>query len=203
MQDEAVRPQLLKVLLRLLSVNSRPVERFVRDQLNTNRCVTKSHLYIEVGIDSSSLTTRERLLGFLLCLLNDQVEDHPSQSKGAVGLLFILFEDALDPSTTTPDILAATRSLLPTQLAIVSTIFSDHLTRSDDETRILALNKLSRIRAAMPQWPILPWRLIEELLSEQVGVSLLAEAIEVVADVAVKSIERDHDGPRQSHRPWP
>lgn len=95
--------------------------------------------------------------------------DHSSSTTGAVGLILILFEDALDTKTTSADVLAALGSLLPTQLAIVSTFFSDHLTRSDDETRVLVLNKLSQIRTAIPSWPILPWKTIEELLSEQVA----------------------------------
>jgi hypothetical protein len=112
-----------------------------------------------------SAVARERLLDFLLFLMN-QTADKPT---GAVVLLLILFEDALDPQMTTPDVLAVTGSLLPTQLAIVSTFFSDCLTRSDDETRVRVLNKLSQIHIAMPHWPILPWKTIEDLLSEQVA----------------------------------
>ena len=169
LQIEKARPQLLKLLLRLLSINSVPLERFIRDQMNDNRY---AHLTcrLVLTLTETSAVTRERLLDFLLCLMNDHaVENHSGASTGAVGLLLTLFEDALDPRTTSPDTLAITESLLPTQLAIVSAYLSDHLTRSDDETRVHVLNKLSQIHSAMPHWPILPWRIIEELLSEQVA----------------------------------
>lgn len=107
---------------------------------------------------------------FLLGLMDSHVtSDRPNTSSGAIGVLLILFEDALDSAVSSPDAMAAIGSLLASQLAIISIYFSDHLIRSDDETRVLVLNKLSLIQIAMPHWPILSWKTIEELLAEQVA----------------------------------
>lgn len=82
-------------------------------------------------------------------------------------MTMLLFDDVLDAETDTPDISAFSKSLLPTQLAAISRLFSEQLARSDDESRISILSRLAHYRRALPHWPILPWATIEELLLEQ------------------------------------
>lgn len=95
--------------------------------------------------------------------------EHRNASTGAVTLVIMLFEEISDPNTTSPDTLAVLGNVLPTQLSTLSRYFADYLIRSDDETRLHFLTKLARLRRVVPNWPILSWTTLEDLLGEQVA----------------------------------
>jgi hypothetical protein len=75
------------------------------------------------------------------------------------------------------------RSVLPTQLAALTSCFEEYLVQSSDEKRLSLLARLHRLRNALPDWPgeltssggelllmaVISWRVMDELLVETSG----------------------------------
>ncbi|KAK8858838.1 hypothetical protein IAR55_003068 [Kwoniella newhampshirensis] len=143
-----------RVLLKLLSVNPVPLEQTVRRQLDAN--------------SNERAQVRERLLTFILEFADDSVTfEQTSWRASAVGLVLLFFDAILDNTEAIPDNLIILKSLLPTHLQAMSTCFEEFLVQSSDERRLILLGRLRRLQLALPSWPILSWKVIEELLVEE------------------------------------
>ncbi|WWD18729.1 hypothetical protein CI109_103183 [Kwoniella shandongensis] len=143
-----------RVLLRLLHVNSLPLEQIVRRQLDAGT--------------NERAKVRERLLTFILELADESITfDHTNWRASAVGLILLFFDALLDNTEVIPDNLIVLRSLLPTHLQAMSLCFEEFLVQSSDERRLVLLARLRKLQLAMPTWPIISWRVLEELLVEE------------------------------------
>jgi hypothetical protein len=99
----------------------------------------------------------------------DAAHDSTNTGSASVGLIRLFFRSMAEPTSQSPDHLAIVGCLLPTQLSALSTCFANFLARANDEQRLSLLYDLLRIRSILPQWPILSWAVLEELLAEQVA----------------------------------
>ncbi|OXG10991.1 hypothetical protein C366_06495 [Cryptococcus neoformans Tu401-1] len=145
-----------RVLLKLLSVNSAPLERIIHAQLEFS--------------PEARAQARERLLIFILELADTSVNYELSNWRAAmVGLVLLFFDVLLDPRDVTPDNIIILKTLQPTQLNAMSMCFEEHLVKSSDERRLVLLSRLSRLRMNVPQWAIISWTTIDELLAEEVA----------------------------------
>ncbi|WVQ84347.1 hypothetical protein IAT38_006499 [Cryptococcus sp. DSM 104549] len=143
-----------RVLLKLLSVNSAPLEQMVQSQLDSS-------------FDDRA-QVRERLLTFVLELADSSVSfELANWRASAVSLILLFFDVILDTREVIPDNLIILRSLLPTQLRAMSACFEEHLVKSSDERRLVLLARLETLRKALPDWPIVSWSVIEELMLEE------------------------------------
>ncbi|WVR06582.1 hypothetical protein IAU60_003614 [Kwoniella sp. DSM 27419] len=143
----------MRVILRMISVDSIPLETIVRSQLDSK---------------GERPLVRERLLTFALDLADHTViQDNTGWRKSAVGLILLLFDAILDTTEILPDNLLILKALLPTHLAAMSACFEEFLIQGSDERRAVLLARLQRLRLALPTWPIVSWKVIEDLLVEQ------------------------------------
>lgn len=145
-----------RVLLKLLSVNSAPLERIIHTQLEFS--------------PEARTQARERLLTFILELADTSVNYELSNWRAAtVGLILLFFDVLLDPKDVIPDNIIILKTLQPTQLNAMSMCFEEHLVKGSDERRLVLLTKLSRLRMSIPQWAIISWTTVDELLAEEVA----------------------------------
>ncbi|KIR32183.1 hypothetical protein I352_05415 [Cryptococcus deuterogattii MMRL2647] len=145
-----------RVFLKLLSVNSAPLERIIYAQLESS--------------PEDRTQVRERLLTFVLELADTSINYELSNWRAAtVDLILLFFDVLLDPRNVIPDNIIILKTLQPTQLNAMSTCFEEHLVKSSDERRLILLSKLNRLRMSVPQWAIISWTIVDELLAEEVA----------------------------------
>ncbi|ORY30604.1 hypothetical protein BCR39DRAFT_529130 [Naematelia encephala] len=141
-----------RVFLRLLAVDTSPMERLVTEQYQ----------------EGTSRETGERLLVFVLDLADESLTyENLGWRRAAVGLATLFFEALLDAARVTPDALVVVKALLPAHLRAISVCFEEYLVQSSDERRLALLSRLRQFRLALPSWRVLSWRTIDELLAEQ------------------------------------
>lgn len=116
---------------------------------------------------TSSTLNRDRALRFVLELadVNMHHEGDRWRSAGSTIIMW-LFDLILDSSDSSSENRMILQSFLPTQLSAMSDCFSAHLAGASDDQRMSVIERLVEIHLALPAWPILPWTVIEDLLSE-------------------------------------
>jgi len=103
---------------------------------------------------TNSPRLRERLLRVTLELADESLTvENLSWRRASVGLLVLFFEALLDHTDVGPDNLVILRSILPTQLAAITSCFEEYLVQSSDERRLSLMARLHRLRNALPNWP--------------------------------------------------
>ncbi|ODN74054.1 hypothetical protein L202_07524 [Cryptococcus amylolentus CBS 6039] len=144
-----------RVLLRLLSVNSTPLVKLIHAQSDVSR--------------EERTIVRERLLTLILELADSSINhDLVNWRSSAVALILVFFDVLLDNKEVIPDNLVVHKSLLPTHLKAISLCFEEYLVKNSDENRLVLLTRLRRLRLALPQWAVISWETIEEILAEEV-----------------------------------
>ncbi|WVQ73477.1 hypothetical protein IAR50_003049 [Cryptococcus sp. DSM 104548] len=144
-----------RVLLRLLSVNSTPLVEIIYAQLDTTR--------------EERTIVRERLLTLILELADSSINhDLVNWRPSAVALILVFFDVLLDTEEIIPDNLVVQKALLPTHLMAMSSCFEEYLLKNSDENRLVLLTRLRRLRLAFPQWAVISWGAIDDILAEEV-----------------------------------
>ncbi|WVF68781.1 hypothetical protein IAT40_003553 [Kwoniella sp. CBS 6097] len=157
--DYAVdRQSRARVLLKMLSVNPGPLEKIVRQQLDSG--------------PEGRAQVRERLLTFILELADTSLTYELNQwpwPSSAVGLILLFFDAIQDTTEMIPSNLVILKAILPAHLKAMSECFEEFLVQSTDDRRLVLLTRLRKLRLALPLWPIVSWKVIEEMLAEEVA----------------------------------
>ncbi|OCF37304.1 hypothetical protein I316_01213 [Kwoniella heveanensis BCC8398] len=147
-----------RVLLKMISVNPGSLEKIVRQQLDS-------------GPERRG-RVRERLLTLILELADMSLTTELSQwpwPSSAVGLILLFFDAVQDTTEMIPSNLVIVKSILPTHLKAMSKCFEEFLVQSTDDRRLVLLTRLRKLRLSLPLWPIVSWKVIEEMLAEEVA----------------------------------
>ncbi|WVO14301.1 hypothetical protein L204_101933 [Cryptococcus depauperatus] len=143
-----------RILLKLLSVNPAPLDLIIRSQMHS--------------FENERMLARERLVTFIIELADQSITYEVSNWRdSAVSLILIFFEILMSSKEPTPNNLIIIKALLPIHLKAISICFEEYLLKSSDERRLALLTHLSRIRLALPDWGIISWVVIDELLDEE------------------------------------
>lgn len=151
MDSHQNRPNLLRVLLRVLSVNTAPILELARADLE--------------GDQRSA--AMERIFGLILNMADTRLTSEVlGWRNAAVDTILLFFEMVSKPEDSRPENHVLIRGLMPHHLLAMSACFEEALTRTSPENRINLLGRLQRLRAVRPDWQILSWETIDTLLSE-------------------------------------
>lgn len=130
------------MFLRLLSVNSGPIEELVSEQMKHSR-----------GFDEDN-NIRERIFAFLIEIGDDTVTQEVGGWRPAmVELVLLFFSGVLHPTEPTPNSLVVRKGLLPLQLKAISSCFEDYLLTATEVRRIQLIARLQQLQTHMPTWP--------------------------------------------------
>lgn len=138
----------LEILLRLLSVNPRPMEALIKAAFH--------------GGPDGRRMMKDNILAFVLGL--NEPNSIPDHLSSLVGIVLLFMEALLDPANISPADQAIRDGLLPSHLQVFSSIFEAHLTQGTDESRLVLSCRLRPLVDSFPNWPILAWSAIEEIL---------------------------------------
>lgn len=128
----------IRILLKLITVHSTPLEEIIRADLSSERR----------GVSI------ERLLSFTLEFGDDTVTSDSRNWRSAVAELILIFVQAIsDSDHSDPSAMAIRNSLLPLHFQAWSLCFEESIVSGSDERRLSLLVRLRQLRLSFPAWP--------------------------------------------------